>query len=111
MFVWGNFILGLAVVIDMILSIYMWLIIIVVIISWIRLFSNPYGQVARFLSPYNPLMRFLYSMTEPVLWRIRRLLPFQSIGLDFSPLIVILIIYFLRTFLVRSLVQLAYRLQ
>jgi len=82
-------------VIDIGLTVYMWVIIIRALISWV----SP--------DPYNPIVRFLYRVTEPVLRPVRRILPIGGIGVDFSPLIVILVIYFLRIFLVRILIQLA----
>ena len=97
MFVLGNLILALATVINIGLTIYMWIVIIRALISWV----SP--------NPYNPIVQFLHRATEPVLWRVRRLLPFGGIGIDFSPLIVILAIYFLKLFLVRTLIQLAHR--
>jgi YggT family protein len=97
MFVFGNLIRALAQIIDIGLLIYMWIIIIRALISWV----NP--------DPYNPIVRFLYRATEPVLWRVRRLIPIGGIGIDFSPLIVILVIIFLRSFIVKSLIQLAAR--
>jgi len=84
-------------VINIGLTIYMWLVIIRALISWV----SP--------NPYNPIVQFLYRATEPVLWRVRRLLPISGIGLDFSPIIVILIIYFLKLFLVQTLIQFAAR--
>ena len=107
----GILLFYLATVINIALTIYIWIIIIRVIASWI-MYLNPYGSIAKFLSPYNPnpLVQFLYRTTEPVLWRVRRLLPFRNIGIDFSPLIVILIIYLLQIIVVRSLYQLAVRL-
>ena len=99
MFVLSNLILAVAKIIDYGLVIYMWIIIIRALISWV----SP--------NPYNPIVRFLYRVTEPVLWRVRRVLPFGGgIGIDFSPLIVIFIIIFLRLFLVQTLVQLAQQL-
>jgi len=95
MFVVGNFIEAIARIIDMGLTLYMWLIIIRAIISWV----NP--------DPYNPIIRFLYSVTEPVLYQVRRLIPMKGIGIDFSPIIVILVIVFLQSFLVRTMLQLA----
>jgi YggT family protein len=107
----GNIVLAVATVINIALRIYIWIIIIRVIASWI-IYLNPYGSFAKFLSPYNPnpLVQFLYRSTEPVLWRLRRLLPFHNLGIDFSPLIVLLIIYLLQIIVVRSLFQLAVRL-
>ncbi|MCJ7546226.1 MAG: YggT family protein [Deltaproteobacteria bacterium] len=91
----GNLIILVANVIDIGLTVYMWVIIIRALISWV----SP--------DPYNPIVRFLYRVTEPVLRPVRRILPIGGMGIDFSPLSVILVIYFLRIFLVRILIQLA----
>ena len=98
MFVFGNFIIGLAKVIDIVLTLYMWIIIIRALITWV----NP--------DPYNQIVIFLNRITEPVLRPIRRKLPFNSMGMDFSPFIVVLIIIFLQYFLVQTIIQLAQRL-
>jgi YggT family protein len=98
MFVLGNFIIGLAKVIDIILTIYMWIIIARALISWV----NP--------DPYNKIVIFLYRVTEPVLRPIRRMLPWHNMGIDLSPLIVMLVIFFLQYFLVGSIIGLAQRL-
>ncbi len=98
MFVLSNFLSATARVLDIALWIYMWIIIIRALISWV----NP--------DPYNPIVRFLYQATEPVLYRVRRYLPYTG-GIDFSPLVVILIIIFLQTFLVNTLQELAFRLR
>lgn len=98
MFVLGNFVVGLARVIEIVLTLYMWIIIIRALISWV----NP--------DPYNQIVIFLYRVTEPVLRPIRRILPFNRMGIDFSPFIVILVIIFLQYFLVESIIQLAHRL-
>lgn len=99
MFIATNFITSIAEVIGIVLNLYMWVIIIRALISWV----NP--------DPYNPIVQILYKITEPVLNPVRRLVPMYNIGIDLSPLIVILIIIFLRSFLVASLYQLAQRLQ
>jgi len=98
MFVFGNFITGLAKVIDIVLTLYMWIIIIRAMITWV----NP--------DPYNQIVIFLHRITEPVLRPIRSKLPFNSMGIDFSPFIVVLIIIFLQYFLVQTIIQLAQRL-
>ncbi|MBP8980855.1 MAG: YggT family protein [Syntrophobacterales bacterium] len=95
MFVVGNFIVALAKIIDLVLNIYIWIIIFRAVISWVN------------ADPYNPIVNFLYRATEPVLRPISRLLPFGGTGIDLSPLIVILIIYFLQFFLVRTMIQAA----
>jgi YggT family protein len=95
MFVAANFIEGLARIINIGLTIYMWMIIARAVLSWV----NP--------DPYNPIVMFLYRSTEPVLYRIRKWLPLGNIGIDISPIIVILVIIFLQSFLVKSLLQLS----
>ena len=95
MFVLSNFIIGLAKVIDIALTLYMWIIIFRALISWV----NP--------DPYNQIVIFLYRVTEPVLGPIRRRLPIRNIGIDFSPIIVILVIIFLKYFLVETMIQMA----
>jgi YggT family protein len=73
-----------------ILSVIQWIVIIAAVISWV----NP--------DPRNPIVQFLYRSTEPILRPFRRLLlPGRTGGIDFSPLLVILVILFIRTFLVR----------
>ena len=80
------------------LTIYMWLIVARAILSWV----NP--------DPYNPIVRFLYNVTEPVLGWVRRRVPIVFGGLDLSPLLVLLAIVFLQKFLVASLLDLASRM-
>lgn len=99
MYVLGNFVGAVAQVLDVILSIYMWLVIISALISWV----NP--------DPYNPIVRFLYSVTEPVLSFVRRTLPLPRMGIDLSPLIVLLVIVFLQSFLIVTLKQIAANLR
>ncbi|MBI4012110.1 MAG: YggT family protein [Candidatus Rokubacteria bacterium] len=96
MFVARQLLVALALVIDYVLVAYMWVIIIRALVSWV----NP--------DPWNPIVRVLYQVTEPVLRPIRRMLPMTAI--DFSPVIVILAIYFLQAFLVPVLREAAFRL-
>ena len=98
MFLVGNFIMAAATVLDVALSVYMWIIIISALISWV----NP--------DPYNLIVRSLYRATEPVLRPIRRLLRF-NMGLDFSPMIAILGVMFLKYFLIASLKEIAIKLR
>ena len=98
MFIVSNFLIAIARILDIGLSLYMYIIIARAIISWV----NP--------DPHNPIVRFLNSVTEPVLFRLRRRLPLFFGGIDFSPVIVILAIIFIQTFVVQSLVQMASRL-
>jgi YggT family protein len=95
MFVLGNLLHGLAYVIGIVLTVYTWIVIARAVISWV----SP--------DPYNPIVRFLRNVTDPVLYRIQRLVPSVFGGIDFSPLILILALQFLQFFLVQSLHDLA----
>ncbi len=98
MFVVSNLFVALAEILHLALTLYMWIVIARAILSWV----NP--------DPYNPIVRFLYTATEPVLDAIRRRLPVYFGGIDFAPMVVILIIMFLDRFLVQSLAGMAMRL-
>ena len=98
MFVMSNFLMAIAKILNIALTLYMWIIIGRAVISWV----SP--------DPYNPIVRFLNAVTEPVLYPIRRRLPISLGGLDFSPIIVILAIIFVQSFLVRSLMEMAARM-
>ena len=98
MFVFGNLFHAIAYILDTILTIYMWIIIISALITWV----NP--------DPYNPIVRFLYSVTDPVLRHRRRRIGI-SMGIDISPMIVILIILFIKYFIVASIFDIAARIR
>jgi YggT family protein len=66
------------------LGLYTWVIIAAALISWV----NP--------DPYNPVVQILRRVTEPVLRPIRNVLARYQTGLDFSPLVAILIIQFIQ---------------
>jgi len=99
MYLIGNLLGATAKILDIALGIYMWVIIIRALLSWV----NP--------DPYNVIVQFLYSITEPVMVRVRQLLPMSGMGIDFSPIIVILGIIFLQEFVVKSLAMFAIQLQ
>jgi YggT family protein len=84
---------ALAMVLDGALYIYMWLIIARALLSWV----NP--------DPYNPIVRFLYNITEPVLGYLRRRIPLVLGGIDLSPVLVLVVIYILRIFVVQTLLD------
>ncbi|MFC1492911.1 YggT family protein [candidate division KSB1 bacterium] len=67
----------------LLLDLYMLVLVARVAISWLRLDSR------------NPIVSAVYSITEPVLAPIRRMLPVSG-GLDFSPLIVFFAIYLIK---------------
>lgn len=98
MFILGRLLEALATVVYILLNLYMWVVIIRALLSWV----NP--------DPYNRIVRFFYALTDPVLNRIRRRFPVVFSGIDFSPLLLILAIYFLQIFLVQSMRDIAYQL-
>ncbi len=98
MFVFANLIIAIAQILDIILGFYIWVIIIRALISWV----NP--------DPYNPVVRFLYRVTEPVLYRIRRVVPIMG-GMDLSPVIAIFAIIFIRRFFITTMLEIAFRLK
>ncbi len=95
MFVFRNLLVAVATVVDYVLVIFMFITIARAVLSWV----SP--------DPYNPIVRFIHNVTEPVLIQIRKRIPMMYGGIDFSPIVVILIIIFLRIFVVNSLEGLA----
>ena len=98
MFVIGHFLNALTTVLDYALLFYMWIIVARAVLSWV----SP--------DPYNPIVRFINNVTEPVLYPVRKRLPFGFSGIDFSPMLVLLAIIFLRLFIVSTLSELARKL-
>jgi YggT family protein len=99
MFVFRNVIEGLAMILNSLLGLYFWIVLIAVLLTWV----NP--------DPRNPIVQFLRSVTEPVLYAIRRRMPFVIVGrLDLSPLVLLLGIQLTQYVLVRSLFELAVRI-
>ena len=98
MFMFGNFIKAIADLLNFVLSAYIWIIIARAVISWVN------------ADPYNPVVRFLHQVTDPLLGRIRRFVPVMG-GFDLSPMVLILGVIFLQSFLVPTLRQIAAGLQ
>jgi YggT family protein len=88
-----DFIIKLVSFINFLLQAYMLMVVGRAVISWVN------------ADPYNPIVRFLYETTEPVLSRIRRKIPISGGGIDFSPMILIIIIIFLQSVLLPTLVE------
>ncbi len=99
MFVLGNLLQAVATVLGYLIEILWWLIIIRALLSWV----NP--------DPYNPIVQFIERSTEWVLAPFRQLVPTHRIGLDISPLIALLFLYFLKLFIVQTLMEIAFRLK
>ena len=89
----GYFLIAVAKILGLLINLYTLIVAVAVLLSWVK------------PDPYNPLVRTLHQLTEPVFGRVRRFLPkilFRT-GLDFSPILVLIILIFLDTFLVESL--------
>lgn len=99
MIFFANFLIAIAKILDVVLMISMWILIIRVALSWVRIPSLYSVSV------------ILYHLTEPVLKPVRRYVPPHKFGgIDLSPMIVILLIVFFDIFIVRSLSLYAHQL-
>lgn len=94
MFILNDLVIVMGQMVQMLLQLYIFLVIARAVISWV----GP--------DPYNPIVRFLYSATEPVLQRIRRVLPLQFSGVDLSPLALLFGLYFIQRLIQRLLMHL-----
>lgn len=98
MFVIGNLLQAVATILDKVLWLYNIVVMVAVLVSWV----SP--------DPFNPVVQFLRSVTEPVFNWVRRRFPLAMVGmLDLSPLVVFMSIWFLRMFVVGSLLDIASR--
>ena len=84
-----EFLIVFAQMVHMIITIYIYIVIARAIISWV----NP--------DPYNPIVRFLHNATDPVLYRIRRILPLNFSGIDFTPLVLLFSLFLLQRLITR----------
>lgn len=98
MFILGNLILAIAIILNKVIEIMYFILIIRVIISWV----NP--------DPFNFFVQLLYRITEPILSPFRRIIPLGNIGLDISPILAMLTMFFVQQFLIASLIRLGYQL-
>lgn len=89
----GNLLIGVGQVLGVVINMYIIILFGRVIISWVN------------ADPYNPIVRFLITATEPLLGRIKRHIPLRTSGIDFSPLLLLLVFYFLNAFLVGTLID------
>ncbi len=95
MFVWTNFVVFVASMLQGLLQLYFWVVIASAVLSWIE------------PNPYNPIVRFIYSVTEPVLDWVRRRIPVVFGGLDLSPIVVIVAIQFMQGYVIPTIERLA----
>lgn len=90
-----DFILILAQMFQLIMTVYIYIVVARAIISWV----NP--------DPYNPIVRFLHNATDPVLYRIRKLIPLQFGGIDFTPIVFLFGLFFIQRVVSQLLLRLA----
>ena len=95
MIVISTLLIAIAKILDMVITLYLWIVIIAALITWVR------------PDPYNPIVQFLYKATEPVYALIRRYIPTNFGGFDIAPLIVILGLQFIQLFFVQLLFRIA----
>jgi len=87
----STLIFALVQLIHTLITIYIWIIIIAALFSFVR------------PDPYNPLVKFIHQITEPAFAWVRRKMPFVIVGgMDLSPLVILLGLQFLDTFLLRA---------
>lgn len=84
------------------LNIYWWILIAAAVFSWLYAFNvvNPRNQFVGMIG------NFLYRLTEPVLRPIRRILPDLG-GVDLSPIVVLLLIFFVQRLLINLAISIA----
>jgi len=92
-YAWTNLVIFIASALSQLLTVYFWIVIIAALLTWIE------------PNPYNPIVRFLTSVTEPVFDWVREHLPVFFGGIDFSPLVVILVIAFLQQYLIPTVTR------
>ncbi|MCL1888907.1 MAG: YggT family protein [Desulfovibrionaceae bacterium] len=96
----ANILSAVALILGGLITVYTWVVIIAAVITWVR------------PDPYNPIVRALRSLTEPVQYQVRKRMPFvYAGGIDFSPLIIILILQFTNMALIGSLAEFAHNLR
>jgi YggT family protein len=94
----GYFLVAIAKILGGLLWAYMWVVIIRALLSWVQ------------PNPYNPIVRFINALVDPVTYRISRIIPTRIGMMDLSPLILLVIVIFLREFLVRVIYSTGARL-
>lgn len=94
MFILANILRAVVFVLDTLLMVYMGIVFVACLITWFR------------PDPYNPIVRLLRNLTEPAFWRIRKWLPFVYMrGIDFAPLVLLILLSFIRIAAIQSLYE------
>lgn len=87
----GTLLSAIAQILSLLINFYILIIVAAALVSWVR------------LDPYNPLVQMLYRLTAPVYVWLRRFFPTSINGIDFSPLIVAVVLKFIDLSLIRIL--------
>ena len=93
MYAWSNLIIFIAQTLDSLLTLYLYVVIISALMTWIE------------PNPYNPIVRFIYSITEPIFEWFRDHMPVVFGGIDFSPILVIVVIQLIQRVVIPSAVH------
>ena len=91
----STFIMAIATLLDQIVGLYIWVVIIAALITWVQ------------PDPYNPVVQILKRLTEPVYSYLRRYIPTTFSGIDLAPIILILLLQFIKLFFIQVLFQFA----
>lgn len=98
MFVVGNLLGALASILSVVLNLWSFVILVSALLSWLP------------IDPYHPAVGVVRRISDLICDPIRRLVPMQSLGIDLSPVLAILLLQFTNQFLVQSLHDLAARM-
>ncbi len=91
MFIIGNALTAVVVILDNLLLIYSFVLFAAVVLSWVQ------------AHPSNPIVRIIHTLTQPAIQAVRQKIPTVFGGMDFAPLIVLLLISFIRLGVIPSL--------
>lgn len=89
----GQLLIGLGYVLNAMLGFFLWLVVARAILSWV----SP--------DPFNPIVRFINSATDPFLIRLRRYVPILGGTIDLTPIVLIVLIAFVRIVVAQTLME------
>jgi YggT family protein len=75
------------------LNLYLWVVIIRAFLSWVR------------PDPYSPIVRFINNLVDPVTERIAKIIPTRVGMVDLAPLILIVIIHLIQSYLLPVVIE------
>ncbi|PAF48728.1 hypothetical protein BKH41_05550 [Helicobacter sp. 12S02232-10] len=87
----GSILSAIATILHTLITLYTWVVIIAALVSWVR------------PDPYNPIVQVLFKLTDPLYRKLKGKVPLIYGGIDFSPLVVIIILQFLDLTVVKIL--------